>query len=392
MGLTQSRQSQSPAPPTFAAETMTAPAATTSGAGPAPSSSRTLRLGSEGADVQALQGFLGIDVSGSFDAATESAVKNFQRTRGLDADGVVGRDTFARLNQAAPKAPAASATASPAPASAPTPAPGAGPAAAVATPSTVKATPTGDLKSPWHDDAKFVPAYPATAASESEDQRKKSDPYAVGAITHPSKKQDRGGKTYGTYQFESYVYNDGSKLSKKAVKGSTLMAFVNDPQNPYGADLKAAIEKDGVASATFDEAWTKLTADHNKDFGNAQEAFLLRNTATAVAAFMDSAAIKGDARKDARLIDLVIGTINQYGDSLGPGIAAACAAAQAKAGRDFNATEAARAIQDFKGQNVKSNFKSSPRAWDGITNRIDRERIMFDTPPPGRVDPSSAEA
>lgn len=63
----------------------------------------TLRRGSRGDDVQELQETLiarGYDPGtpdGIYGKKTETAVKQFQRDNGLDADGVVGRKTWAAL-------------------------------------------------------------------------------------------------------------------------------------------------------------------------------------------------------------------------------------------------------------------------------------------------------
>ena len=56
---------------------------------------RTVRLWSCGKDVEALQGFIG-DVAddGYFGKATEAQVKEYQRMRGLVADGIVGPRTW----------------------------------------------------------------------------------------------------------------------------------------------------------------------------------------------------------------------------------------------------------------------------------------------------------
>jgi hypothetical protein len=60
---------------------------------------RMLMRGTTGADVETLQrilrikGYGAVTVDGSFDAATELAVEQFQRNAGLAADGVVGPQT-----------------------------------------------------------------------------------------------------------------------------------------------------------------------------------------------------------------------------------------------------------------------------------------------------------
>lgn len=61
---------------------------------------RTLRLGSVGDDVEQWEYFLRgqdfywLEVDKSFDQKTEDATKDYQGARGLDPDGVVGKDTY----------------------------------------------------------------------------------------------------------------------------------------------------------------------------------------------------------------------------------------------------------------------------------------------------------
>lgn len=73
---------------------------------PAPSSAPsavalpTLRRGSKGDDVRTVQralGFTGSDVDGDFGPKTERAVRAFQASKGLQVDGVVGKNTWAAL-------------------------------------------------------------------------------------------------------------------------------------------------------------------------------------------------------------------------------------------------------------------------------------------------------
>ena len=64
---------------------------------------RTLTVGSTGADVRTLQVILAardygeLEVTGTFDAPTASAVKRFQQEAGLAVDGIVGPQTRPRL-------------------------------------------------------------------------------------------------------------------------------------------------------------------------------------------------------------------------------------------------------------------------------------------------------
>ena len=60
-----------------------------------PAASGTLRKGSTGDQVIALQRRLGVEETGTFDDATEAAVRSFQERAGIQVDGVVGRQTQA---------------------------------------------------------------------------------------------------------------------------------------------------------------------------------------------------------------------------------------------------------------------------------------------------------
>lgn len=62
--------------------------------------SATLRVGSTGSQVMALQKALGISADGKFGPMTASAVKAFQSSKGLSADGVVGPMTGAAIASA----------------------------------------------------------------------------------------------------------------------------------------------------------------------------------------------------------------------------------------------------------------------------------------------------
>lgn len=71
------------------------------GAPPAASAAKPiLKLGSSGPEVSALQAKLGVPVTGTFDAATDAAVRAFQRAHALVDDGKVGANTRAALSTA----------------------------------------------------------------------------------------------------------------------------------------------------------------------------------------------------------------------------------------------------------------------------------------------------
>lgn len=59
-----------------------------------------LKLGSKGENVKILQRFLKLNDDGDFGPKTETAVKEWQKTNGLTADGIVGRLTWGEMGLA----------------------------------------------------------------------------------------------------------------------------------------------------------------------------------------------------------------------------------------------------------------------------------------------------
>ena len=57
-----------------------------------------LKLGSRGNEVKVLQEKLNLKEDGIFGPLTEEAVKDFQRSNGLEVDGIVGANTLSQLN------------------------------------------------------------------------------------------------------------------------------------------------------------------------------------------------------------------------------------------------------------------------------------------------------
>ena len=57
-----------------------------------------LKLGSKGNEVKLLQEKLNLKADGIFGPLTEEAVKDFQRSNGLEVDGIVGANTLSKLN------------------------------------------------------------------------------------------------------------------------------------------------------------------------------------------------------------------------------------------------------------------------------------------------------
>ena len=57
-----------------------------------------LKLGRKGNEVKLLQEKLNLKADGIFGPLTEEAVKDFQRSNGLEVDGIVGANTLSKLN------------------------------------------------------------------------------------------------------------------------------------------------------------------------------------------------------------------------------------------------------------------------------------------------------
>ena len=62
-----------------------------------------LKLGNRGNEVKLLQEKLNLKADGIFGPLTEEAVKDFQRSNGLEVDGIVGASTLSKLNLLANK-------------------------------------------------------------------------------------------------------------------------------------------------------------------------------------------------------------------------------------------------------------------------------------------------
>ena len=61
----------------------------------------TIKLGSKGEDVKVLQKFLGIKPDGDFGPATDKKVKEWQKSQGLLADGIIGPKSWTIILQSA---------------------------------------------------------------------------------------------------------------------------------------------------------------------------------------------------------------------------------------------------------------------------------------------------
>lgn len=205
----------------------------------------------------------------------------------------------------------------------------------------------------------FVPRYKQTADNESSVFRTQSDPYAVGAIS--SGKGDYGGKSYGVYQFPS----------AKAVS-QDLINFNKWSKNPFADKLQNA---GPIGITSYDAVWEDLAKTQNKSFGLVQENFAREVMwQPLLQKFTRTSLVDISGRSD-KLIDLLVGTVNQYG-GLVQGIAKYVADNGANKLSD---NQIGILIQNYKLANVDNHFKSSSAAVRrGIRSRIIRERKEFE--------------
>jgi len=103
LGVTTTAPSGTPTPTTTTGKSGKGNAATTTTAPFVATGRSTVRLGSTGDDVTALQqrlnalGYNAGTANGTFGAQTQTAVENFQKAKNLAADGVVGPTTWNAL-------------------------------------------------------------------------------------------------------------------------------------------------------------------------------------------------------------------------------------------------------------------------------------------------------
>jgi hypothetical protein len=238
----------------------------------------------------------------------------------------------------------------------------------------------------------FVPLYIRTADAESAEFRKFTrplgDPYAVGGFS-PDGAGDRGGKSYGTYQFETY---------RTGKDGATITALGKQNHNEETSTVRRFVKSDLArdfpklaqftpASEAFDKAWKEYATTFNKAFGEAQERFMISLHVQELTAWFTTANVVDGARSNALLTDIVMGSINQYGTHA-TWWATAVAKARTAKGSALTVKEIGYAMQDAKLADVnstiadisKGHFANTPKpsVLVGVRNRIIEERRLFD--------------
>ena len=208
----------------------------------------------------------------------------------------------------------------------------------------------------------FQPRYPKSAYRESGVYRTKSDPYAVGAVSHG--RGDHGGVSYGTYQFASR-------------NSSELNDFMQWESNPYRSEFQGLTP----GSTAFSNKWKEVSVRDNGGFGRAQESFHNETVwKPQVEKFESRAGITPSQRSDT-LTDITVGTINQYGGLTG-GMAdhiKATNQSRVNSGQPpLTSNQIGIVLQDYKAANYRTHFKSSSESVkQGVLNRIRGERKLF---------------
>jgi len=160
---------------------------------------------------------------------------------------------------------------------------------------------------------------------------------------------DFGGKSYGAFQLSSKT-GDVDKFLQKS-------GYANQFQGMQ------------VGSAAFDAQWKKLAKEDTK-FGEAQSAHAKTTHYDPQMAKLQNSGIDL-SKKGFGVQEAIMSTANQYGANTETII-------KALKGKDTNKMtdeEIINSIQDYKKENVKTNFKSSSEAVKaGVEKRINQER------------------
>jgi hypothetical protein len=166
---------------------------------------------------------------------------------------------------------------------------------------------------------------------------------------------DAGGKSYGAFQLAGRGGKEGNEVEQFLKKTGFADQFKG---------MK-------VGSADFDKQWEKMA--QNKDFEKAQYDFAKTSHYDPQMAKLKKSGIDLSG-KGSGVHEAVMSTANQYG-------ANSDTILKALKGKDtdkMSDKDIINAIQDYKAENVKSNFKSSSSAVQaGVAKRIEQERAML---------------
>lgn len=177
-----------------------------------------------------------------------------------------------------------------------------------------------------------------------------------GAGTISSGKGDLGGKSYGAFQL----------AGRGGAKGNEVEQFLK------ASGFDKAFEGLTVGTADFDKKWKDIAAT-NKDFMSAQQKYAAQTHYDPQMAKLKGAGIDLSGR-GMGVQEAVMSTANQYGANTGTII-------KALQGKDIGKMDdkaIINAIQDFKAQNVASNFRSSSAdVQAGVAKRIEQERAAL---------------
>lgn len=161
---------------------------------------------------------------------------------------------------------------------------------------------------------------------------------------------DKGGKSYGQYQF--------------AINMGVPQDFVRSTE--YGRKHFAGLS---VGSAEFDKKWKALAQSDTVNFKKAQHDYTKSRYFDKQISFLKSKGVDLSGR-GAGVLDMVWSTAVQYGGHTN-------LIKSALVGKNVNHMSDAdiiNAVQGYKSANVPKLFKSSPTLWGGLRKRAESER------------------
>lgn len=163
-------------------------------------------------------------------------------------------------------------------------------------------------------------------------------------------KGDKGGKSYGQYQF--------------ALTQGTPQDFVRNTE--YGRKHFAGLT---VGSAEFDKKWKALAQSDSVNFQKAQHDYTKSRYFDKQINFLKRNGIDLSQR-GAGVMDMIWSTAVQFGGESG-------LIKKILSGKDVNKmsdNEIISAVQDYKLANTETLFKSSPKLWKGLKDRAHNEK------------------
>lgn len=186
-----------------------------------------------------------------------------------------------------------------------------------------------------------------------------------GAINNYKTGSDRGGASYGAYQFASYITAPGVKTRSDITNGMVK----NSPINIYLSTSKFGEQFSGLSPATpeFDAKWKSVGRDQRVEFLSDQHKYIEKNYyQIAIGKLPPEITNRGRAIHEA---------IWSMSVQMGPGsVAGIFKNSVGTPDKSVNDQTVIKILYDYRIATIPTSFKSSPGDWKGLKNRFVSER------------------